>query len=224
LLLAIETATRATGVALLRGGELLAEERRDDGPAAEVLLPAVDAVLARAGAVLADIETFAVSIGPGSFTGLRIGLATVKGFCFGGASRVVPVPTLAALARGAPAGTGTAVAVLDARRGERYAAAFRPGELEARDWLPEGVYRPEEIAARIEEPVVLVGEGLAPCAAALSPRLGAEVAAFETLPAAGHVALLARGSAAVSAAALVPRYLRRAEAEVRRTGVRFERF
>ncbi|UCE87015.1 MAG: tRNA (adenosine(37)-N6)-threonylcarbamoyltransferase complex dimerization subunit type 1 TsaB, partial [Deltaproteobacteria bacterium] len=101
LLLAIETATDRSSVALLRGDALVAEVRAPrDRPAAASLLPALEAVLARAGCRAAELDAFAISIGPGSFTGLRVGLATVKGLAFGSGRPVVPVSTLAAIACG----------------------------------------------------------------------------------------------------------------------------
>ena len=83
---------------------MLAEvEAREGRTGAESLLPGVDAVLRRAAATLQDVEAFAVSIGPGSFTGLRVGVATAKGLCFGSGRPVAPVSTLAAVCAGAPA-------------------------------------------------------------------------------------------------------------------------
>jgi tRNA threonylcarbamoyladenosine biosynthesis protein TsaB len=226
LLLAVETATAAASLALWRGEALLGERAADPLRAtAEALLPALDALLAEAGIALEAVEGFAVSIGPGSFTGLRIGVATVKGLAFGTERRVVAVPTLAAIA-GHAAGPGPVAAVLDARRGEVYAAGFESER--AAGWLPEGVIAVEALAARLPAGCRLVGEGAALCAPALG---GARVTLVhppypETT--ARHVARLAarawsRGGA-VRAAELVPRYLRRAEAEVKRTGERFEPF
>ena len=100
LLLAVETATAAPSVALWRGDALLGERAADPGrPTAEALLPALDALLADAGLALAAVEAVAVSIGPGSFTGLRIGVATVKGLAFGTGRPAIAVSTLAAVAR-----------------------------------------------------------------------------------------------------------------------------
>jgi tRNA threonylcarbamoyladenosine biosynthesis protein TsaB len=230
LLLALETATPATSAALLRGEELVAEAHAESGrPAAEVLLPLVDALLARAEVGLEAIGAFAVSIGPGSFTSLRVGVATLKGLAFGSPAPAVAVPTLAALARCAPEGPHPVVPMLDARRGEVYAAAFRPvpGEWEA--LLEEGVYLPEALAERLPRRCVLVGEGALICGARLRELLGPGVELLpppEGAPRARHVGrlaaqALARGEGG-DAAALVPRYLRRAEAEVVRTGLRFE--
>jgi tRNA threonylcarbamoyladenosine biosynthesis protein TsaB len=230
LLLAVESATPATSVALLRGDAVLAEVRRaSDRPTAESLLPAVDALLREAGAALADVEAFAVSIGPGSFTGLRIGLATVKGLAFGTRRLAVAVPTLAALARRAPPGPGPVVAMLDARRGEVYAASYEGAAAEPAAPRLEGVFGAAELAAQLRSPCRLVGEGVAVCGEALRRALGPGVVLVPPPrgePRAAEVgalgaALLAQG-AAVDPAELVPRYQRRAQAEVLRTGQPFE--
>jgi tRNA threonylcarbamoyladenosine biosynthesis protein TsaB len=225
LLLAIESAV-APGVALLRGEEPLAE-RACSHPAAETLLPQLVAMLAQARVALADVDAFALSIGPGSFTGLRVGLATLKGLAFGTARPAVPVPTLAALAFGAPAGEGPVVAALDARRGEVYAAAFAAPGGEVQAWLPEGVYRVPALVAALRAPCRVVGDGVALLAGALRDAWGDAVSLHpECVPAALAVGRLgARALAAgagVDPASLVPRYVRRAEAEARRTGERVE--
>jgi len=241
LLLAVESATSRASVALSRGDEVIAH-RAADGTQhhSETLLPMIDAVLAEAGVAQGAVEAFAVSIGPGAFTSLRVGLATVKGLCFGTGRPVVPVPTLEALAEAARAagctgGATTLVPVLDARRGEVYAAAYTVGEgaggakaglvvrMEAR------VLAPGALAEALPEGGCLIGEGSGVVAAALDA--GAAVR-FDARSAAGVVpdavsvgrigrARLAAGEAE-DAAALVPRYVRRAEAEVKRTAERFE--
>ena len=223
LLLALETATARTGVALCAGDEVVCERYAEPGqPAAEVLLPAIDAALSEAGATLDEVHAFAVSIGPGSFTGLRIGLATVKGLAFGSTRPAVGVSTLAALSLAAPAGEGPAVAMLDARRGEVYAAAYGP---EAREdaCLPCSVYGPEALAAALPPVCRLVGEGAAVCGEALQAALGPGVVLSpQAEPRAGLVGRL--GAAALAdggggdPSELVPHYLRRAQAEVVRTG------
>lgn len=225
LLLALETSGGRGSVALLRGQVAVLEGRLpEQGATAETLLPALDALLADAGQRLADVQAFAVSIGPGSFTGLRIGVATVKGLAFGSDAPVAPVPTLAALALAAPAGEGPAVALLDARRGEVYAAGYAvPGDVRA-DALPEGLYAVEELLQGLPRTCRLVGEGVAICGARLRDGLGAGVVLADDPPwprakDVGRLGarLLARG-AGCTADALVPRYVRRAEAEARRTG------
>jgi len=223
-------------VALLQGEELLGEECAAPGPAAETLLPAIDALLERAGASVGDLEAFAVSIGPGSFTSLRVGIATAKGLAFGRDCRIAPVSTLAALAQVAPASGGNIVPMLDARRGEVYAAAYSAdavggaGADPSRALILEaGVYSPEDLCRQLEPPCVLVGDAVPLIGETLRAKLGEGVCLLA--PPAGeararHVAALgaaqlARGEG-VEAAALAPHYLRRAEAEVKRTGERFE--
>ena len=187
--------------------------------------PAIDALLRRAGVgARRDSTAFAIAIGPGSFTGLRIGVATLKGLAFGSQAPVAAVSTLAALARAAGAGPEPVVALLDARRGEVYGGAFRRGGGQADPRLPEGVCGAEQLAARLPARCRLVGEGAALVrGGACARRSGRGVT---LAPAPGRArdrwpssapGLLARG-AGIPAAALVPRYLRRAEAEVRRTG------
>jgi tRNA threonylcarbamoyladenosine biosynthesis protein TsaB len=226
LLLAVETATATTGVALLRGETLLGERCDASGSAtAEVLLPLVDGLLADLALPLDAVDAFAVSIGPGSFTGLRIGLATVKAFALGSERPAIAVPTLAVLAQGAPAGPGPALAMLDARRGEVYAAAYADDPLEP--VLPEGVYDPETLAERLSGPVRMVGEGVEICGRRLEAQLGGGLpSAPDAAPRAADlgrlaVGMLARGEGRV-AAELVPRYVRRAQAEVLRTGEFYE--
>jgi tRNA threonylcarbamoyladenosine biosynthesis protein TsaB len=228
LVLALEPATGALSVALLRGQDLVDEISAAAGPAAETLLPAVDRLLDRAGVALGELEAFAISIGPGSFTSLRVGIATVKGLAFESDLPIAPVSTLAALACAAGPTDQLVVPMLDARRGEVYAAAYA-GTSRREVILPEGVYTPEALCERIRPPCVLVGEGAALCGEAVAAALGEDVALL--LPPEGNasaryvgalgVEQLARGSS-VLATQLAPHYLRRAEAEVKRTGERFE--
>jgi tRNA threonylcarbamoyladenosine biosynthesis protein TsaB len=238
LVLAVESATSRASVAVLRGEAVLAERVGEPGRHhSETLLPAVDAVLARAGVSLDDVAACAISIGPGSFTSLRVGLATVKGLCFGTDRLAVAVPTLEALAlaglrAGVAAGGEVLVPMLDAQRGEVYAAAYRAGggddvRLDAR--LAPGVLTAADLAAALGEGGVLVGEGAGVVAADLlriapgrfDVRSGAGV-----VPDAVAVGLLGvaalRAGQGVDPASIVPRYVRRAEAEVARTAERFE--
>jgi tRNA threonylcarbamoyladenosine biosynthesis protein TsaB len=159
-LLAIETATEVVGAAVaddegVRAAAWVAGRRRH----AELLAPLVDDVLARAGVATAELTAVAVDVGPGLFTGLRVGLAMAKGLAFAAGIGVVPVTSLATLARAAT-DTGTAdevLAVVDARRGEVFAAAFGPGD-------PGGTeprrYRPEELTAALPGLVAAAGGSL----------------------------------------------------------------
>jgi tRNA threonylcarbamoyladenosine biosynthesis protein TsaB len=236
LLLALETATRVCSVALARGREVIAERADSDARLhSERLLPMIDALLASAGVELAHVQAFAVSIGPGSFTGLRIGLATVKAFTLTDERPVAAVPTLVALCASAREGIGggaddgPVAALLDARRGAYYAACVSRAGLARGDVLADCVLTPAELAARLPLGArVVVGEGAQPGAEQLlAQRPDLELLVLPNLGAsAGSVArlgsqLLAEG-AARAAVDLVPAYVRRAEAEARRTGRAFE--
>lgn len=129
-LLGIETATAVCGVALVRDGEVLAEKAVEERYAhAERLFGFLDDVLESSGVPLRELQGIAVSIGPGSFTGLRIGLSAAKGLHVATGIPVIPVPTLEALARNGAeeariAGIENILAVLDARREEVYWQLF----------------------------------------------------------------------------------------------------
>jgi tRNA threonylcarbamoyladenosine biosynthesis protein TsaB len=206
--------------------------RPGDQHHAETLLPLVDRALGQAGLGLDEIQAFGVSIGPGSFTSLRIGLATVKGLAFGTPRPVAPVSTLAALAWTADQGVDLRIpvmALLDARRGELYAAGYEMVGEDPREFLREGVYTPGELAEHTPPHCRLVGEGAALFGDEIRALRGSGVenwAARCGCPRASAVgALAARVLAAgrgCDAADLAPRYLRRAEAEVKRTAKRFE--
>jgi tRNA threonylcarbamoyladenosine biosynthesis protein TsaB len=125
LILSIETATRAGGVALTRGERLLAARAGDATVShSALLLRFVAEALDEAGSTLREIELFAAAVGPGSFTGLRIGLATVKSFAATLGRSCVGVPTLHAVARAAGESERT-LALLPAGRGEVFAQLLK---------------------------------------------------------------------------------------------------
>jgi tRNA threonylcarbamoyladenosine biosynthesis protein TsaB len=130
-ILGIDTSSRTASVALTENGELVAEEiHATCGSAAhpnhaEVLLPLIDAVFRKSEASLSDVSGLAVSIGPGSFTGLRIGLSTVKGLAYGLGIPVVGISTLLANAARVDDFDGLICSFFDARENEVYAGLFR---------------------------------------------------------------------------------------------------
>jgi tRNA threonylcarbamoyladenosine biosynthesis protein TsaB len=147
----LDTATRSTvaGV-LLDDGRCV--ERREDPPAdgrpghAGRLLELAEAALEEAGAGWPQVDRIAVGVGPGGFTGLRIGIATARALAQAHATALVGVSTLRALSLGSDH-DGPVVAVIDARRGEAFAAAWGP---EGTELVPPAAYPPEELAARVE--------------------------------------------------------------------------
>lgn len=124
MILAIETATRAGSVAIAQGERVLSSRIGNATVShSSNLIEMIEVVLAEANATLSDVDLFAAAIGPGSFTGLRIGLATIKAFAACSGRKVAGVSTLAAIAHatGAP---GQIVSVLPAGRGEVFAQMF----------------------------------------------------------------------------------------------------
>ena len=131
LILALETATRAGGAALARGEDVVAAESGDAAVSHSTnLIEMIEQVLGQANRKLSEIDLFAVAVGPGSFTGLRIGLATVKAFAAHLGKRIAPVSTLAAVAHASQV-KGELVSLLPAGRGEVFAQQFlaRDGEI-----------------------------------------------------------------------------------------------
>lgn len=263
ILLGIDTATRVGSVGLVRvplkGGaarspepgriaeyaEILGEVTRDSGFGhGSELLPLIDDCLAVAGATLEEVGCIAVSLGPGSFTGLRVALATAKGLSLGGGTLLVGVPTLQALAATALRGwggetepPGTVVApCLDARKGEVYGATFTVRDPVWLDPVPrlertsdDAAFAPgafhDAIAARAADGrrIVLLGDGCARYPREIAEPLAASarVLSLEARPPSG--AAVARTGAGLLAghgtddrATLVPRYARASEAEIMR--------
>lgn len=222
MLVAFETATEFGSLALLDAGELLAQHELVRGQRqAGSLLPALDALLSDRGLCLEDISEIALSIGPGSFTGLRIGLSTALGLCFGTARKIIPVPTLAALSLHAPAGERI-VPLLDARRGQVYTGLYAAGgTCLLRDRVCEPGPWLESLAG--DGPVHLLGAGVQLHEAAIRKALGAEARLLEPdagRPQAASVgrlgARLLREGGALPPREIELRYLRRAEAEEKR--------
>ena len=124
-ILMIETSTDCCSVALSGDGRILAEVV-DPTPRQQsaMLAPHISQVLQEAGLTVADLDAVAVSEGPGSYTGLRVGVSTAKGLCFGGGKPLIGIDTLQILALQAEGSFDRIVAMIDARRMEVYAATF----------------------------------------------------------------------------------------------------
>ena len=234
-LLAIESSTDWLSVALLRDEEVLVlEECEDSRQHASALLPTIDAVLSVAERTLDDLDAIGISTGPGSFTSLRIGLATAKGLAFERELLGVGVSTLEAMALSVLEGNSRSgrrevVSLLDARRGEWYAggwsqAAGASGSLPVAT-LPEGLYAPSQLAEDLGDDVILMtpeAAGWQRTFEAACVPLAQVVEGRAARPRADWVGRLAqrrldRGEG-VPVSALGARYLRRAEAEAKRLG------
>lgn len=220
--LGIETATGQGGVAVVGPEGLLAEVTLSvTAGYGERLLPALERILAAAGLSPDQLDGYAISIGPGSFTGLRIGLATVKGLALATGKPLAAVPTLEALAASLPFCAHPVCPLLDARKGEVYCALFALEGAEPVRLLEDTVCPLEVLLPRITRPTVFIGDALASYGEALRRRLGEKAlfpppgrgGASPAVVAARGRARLLRGEAE-DVDRLVPRYLRLAEAEL----------
>jgi tRNA threonylcarbamoyladenosine biosynthesis protein TsaB len=161
-ILAIDTSTRVGSIALVEGPLLKAQNILDiRATHNQRLLPGIERILTDAGWSLDDLDGFAVSLGPGSFTGLRIGLSIVKGLAWATGKPLVGVPTLDGLAANVSFVPYMICPILDARKGEIYAALYRQGD----EGIPERLtsymaIKPEEMLALISETTVIIGDGL----------------------------------------------------------------
>ena len=124
-ILGIDTTAKTATVALCEGGELLAEFSSATSSHSTVILPMIENILTYSGITVDDIDLYAVSAGPGSFTGVRIGVSTVKGLAFKNETPCIGVSALEALASNFCGIDGIVVPVIDARRDTVYTAIFR---------------------------------------------------------------------------------------------------
>lgn len=134
LILNLETATKNCSVSLSNNGEIIALKELNSGgfSHAEKLHPFIEDVLNESNFCLEDIDAVSVSKGPGSYTGLRIGVSAAKGICFGNDIPLIAIPTLESLASSQKGRDYTLVPMLDARRMEVYASIYNPDIVEIR--------------------------------------------------------------------------------------------
>lgn len=221
-LLTIQTATPAGSVALTEGGRLLGELFLDTRrPHGGWLLGAVEQLLTAAGMSVQDLDGFGVTIGPGAFTGLRVGLATVKGLALATGKPVAGVSTLQTLALQAPHAAFPVCAMLDARKKEIYAGVFTWEDGVPRPDGPERVLSPEKLLAELSGPTLFVGDGAIAYRTLIARQLGERAHFLPDIyapPRAAHAALLAlrvfADGAACPSAMINPVYLRPSEAEL----------
>jgi tRNA threonylcarbamoyladenosine biosynthesis protein TsaB len=231
-ILAIETSTLLGGIALLDDASgLIAEVKLNvKSTHSERLMSEIGHTMDKTGLRLNDIDVFAVSVGPGSFTGLRIGVSTVKGFAYATGKPIVGIPTLEALAWNFPLCRYPVCTLLDARKKEVYAALFGWEGDRFRSILHEEAVNVKaflahlnELAERIGERVLFAGEGALICRDIIINSMGSR-ALFpppdKMIPSPANVATLGIQKAAVGEfddpIRLVPRYIRKSEAELKK--------
>jgi tRNA threonylcarbamoyladenosine biosynthesis protein TsaB len=218
-LLGFDTSTAATSVCLLRADgeafEIVPDEERLLGPPghARELMPGVAQVMDEAGVGFVEIDAIGVGVGPGAFTGLRIGVTTARALAHAHDVAVHPVSSLAALAEGIHA--ETRLPLIDAKRGELFAALYRDG---AELWPPFAA-TPEQVVERLRESAVtamVAGDG------SLRFQDQLEAGGITVGPAGAHavrglhICRLAARVPAVPPEAVLPNYLRDPDAKPQR--------
>ncbi len=223
-ILALDTSAKAASCAIYKDDVLLAESFCNANLThSQTIMPMVRDMLASSACSLANVDAFAVSVGPGSFTGLRIGISAVKGMAMATNTPCIAVSTLEALAYNLTCFSGIVVPVMDARREQVYTSIFKSGDAPLRLTDDEAISI-AELAEKLKaytEPIMLVGDGACLCFKAMSATLPNLRIAPENLrhQRAASVCQAARNLAAQNAQALAtaesldPVYLRLPQAE-----------
>ena len=223
LILAFETSAKAGSVALMDEGKLLAESYQNTGLThSQTLLTMAEDLLKSCGRSVQDVNAVAVAAGPGSFTGVRIGVAAAKGFAWGGSLPCYGVSTLESMALQTGVWQGYICPVMDARRSQVYNALFHAEKGQLTRITEDRAIALADLAEelkKLEEPIFLVGDGSVLCYNTLSESVPDLVCPPEHRmhQRASGVALAAQAAIVRgedgNAAALAPNYLRLSQAE-----------
>ena len=227
LILSLDTTTRAGSAALVRDGVVVGEHTGDPTLTHGQRLPTeLMRLLDTANVSLAEVDLFAVAAGPGSFTGLRVGIATIQGLAVAGGRRVVPVSALQALARAArdsaPVDDVWLAPWMDAQRGEVFATVY---ERDAHTLVVEPTSATAAATLAAWAPLTrnrtlrFIGDGAVRYRDTIEAQGGARASIVDTVPSlAGIIGQIAteRADTAVLPHAIVPIYIRRPDAELAR--------
>jgi tRNA threonylcarbamoyladenosine biosynthesis protein TsaB len=221
-ILAVDTATKSCSVAIVQNGAVSAEVtlvRRQTH--SKHLMEVIRRVVSFAGIPLSDLDGFAVTRGPGSFTGLRIGLGTVKGLAAASGKPIVGVSSLSCLATQARTPSYLICPIIDARKDEVYWSRYRYVDNQLNQFCPEQVTAPENVLTDIGESCLFVGDGARLYQKLIELRLG-QLAHFapddQAIIRGTTVALLSqerfKSGNIDDTADLIPYYIRRSDAEI----------
>ena len=216
-ILAVDTSAVCASVAVTENGKILSECSINSGLThSRTLMPMIDSALKNAEIDLSEIDLFACSAGPGSFTGVRIGVAAIKGLCDATGKRCVPVSTLEALAYNLMGMKCTAVSVMDARCNQVYCGIFRVDGDSVERLTEDMALQIDALGEMLTEygNVVFVGDGARLC----HEKLGYSIAGTGNVYQRGSsVAFAAEkdfaDGKAIEGSALLPYYLRLPQAE-----------
>ena len=221
-ILGIETSTKTGSVAIISENAVIAQYSLNiEVTHSERLMATVDRVLKDTGVIMSQFDGFAVAVGPGSFTGLRIGISTVKGLALATGKPIAPVPTLLALAWNLPHAACPVCPMLDARKNEVYAALYSFDGTTYQPAMPEAVITIPDLAGRLSGDILFTGEAAHLYRREIEKQFG-RAARFApltaALPSAAAVAEIGIGMIKAGVKAdpdsLTPFYIRRPEAEV----------
>ncbi len=223
LLLAFETSAKSASVALFEGEKLLGEQYQNTGLThSQTLLVMAQELLAQCGKTPGEVKALAVANGPGSFTGVRIGVAAAKGFAWGKEIPLYGVSTLEAMALGLGIYQGYVCPVMDARRTQVYNALYYVNQGRLETVAPDRAISLEDLKNELktlQEPIFLVGDGSILCYNTLSEEvnnliLPAEHRMHQRAVGVGLAALAQiRQGKSGNAEILAPNYLRLSQAE-----------
>ena len=224
-ILGVESSATSASAAIVENGKVIACEASNTGLThSQTLLPMVESTLKKAGATLSDIDFLAVSNGPGSFTGIRIGVSLVKGMADPLNKKCVAVSTLEAIAKPLENTGVIAASVMDARCNQVYCALFDCEGAKMSRLTEDEAISIDELTERLksqEKRVILIGDGANVCYNKMKDALSnvAIASAAIRYQSAASVALIAEDlileseSNAIKAEALMPEYLRLSQAE-----------
>ncbi len=236
IILGIDTSTNQGSVAIAKDGSLLSESFLPlNSSYSKTLINSLDDLLKKCKIGINDIDGFAVSIGPGSFTGLRIGLSTCKGFNLATGKPIVPVGTLDAIAESFLSDSGVFQSsifniqspillcpILDAKKGEVYASLYKNEKGVIKKLEDDMAVSPEVLCRKIEEPTIFLGDGIKSYGDFIKNKLNGLAHFYNDAQknsVAASIALLGgkkieRGDIEDSTL-LKPKYIRRSEAEIK---------
>jgi tRNA threonylcarbamoyladenosine biosynthesis protein TsaB len=221
-ILALDTTTNYGSVAILEGTGLVAEVDSETSTSHSArLLRSIDHLLRLASWDIKDIDGYAAAAGPGSFTGIRVGLSTIKALAFASGRPVAPVSSLAALAaKLRDTGGRLLCPLVDAKKGEVYGALYEASGKRLREIIPQGAYGPEALLSLLPPGRVVhfLGTGVETYGEKIRSRLGDRARTPDrSLFVAREVGVLGReilaGGGGVRGEALEPIYYRKSQAE-----------
>lgn len=222
-ILAVDTSARSCSVGILVGCSPVAEITLTTGQThSKHLMPAIDTILGLSGLTLSDIDAYAVVKGPGSFTGLRIGISALKGLAATADKPLAGISSLRALSSQVLGFPGLICPLIDARKGEVYTCRYRYDGEKLTPETEEGVFLPEDAVRNVHEPCLFVGDGALLYKETVVSKIGQYArfsSAYQNTIRASTVARLAaallESGGQQAAEDLIPQYIRRSDAEIK---------